>query len=279
MKYGIVISVSKTKFGPVVFKENLSENIIKAAGMGYDGVELAIRKPEELIIAEVDKLIQKYNIEVLAIGTGQIYGEEGLNFSDKDKYIRRDAISRTKKIIDIAGHFEASVIIGLVRGNIADMENYTLELKTAEENIADCLEKLLLYSEEKSVKFLLEPINRYEVNIFNRLEDVDDFLSRYKHRLDSKRIGILADTFHMNIEEPVIEESFKRFSGLIRHIHFADSNRWPPGYGHIDFKKIIKTLKSTGYNGYLSFEMLPMPDPDRAAKHSIEFIKEIIKSN
>lgn len=275
MKYGIVISVSKTKFGPVVFKENLTENIIKAASLGYDGVELTIRKPEALKIEEVDKLIQKYDIEVLAIGTGQIYGEEGLNLSDQNKSIREKAVKRTKEIIDIAGHFGARIIIGLIRGNIVDMDNYSSELIKAEERIADCLEKLLLYSEEKSVEFLLEPINRYEVNIFNRLEDVGDFLSRYDHRLDPKKIGILADTFHMNIEEPVIEESLKRYSGLIRHIHLADSNRWPPGYGHIDFKNIMKTLKLTGYNGYLSFEMLPMPDPDTAARKGIEFIKRL----
>ena len=128
-----MISVSKTKFGPVVFKENLTENIIKAAAIGYDGVELAIRKPEALKIAEVDELIQKYNMEVLAIGTGQIYGEEGLNFSDQNKDIRKEAVERTKKIIDIAEHFGARIIIGLVRGNIADMDNYFSELVKAEE--------------------------------------------------------------------------------------------------------------------------------------------------
>ncbi len=275
MKYGIAISVSKTKFGPIVFKENLSENINKAASMGYDGVELAIRKPEALKIDQVDKLIQKHNLKVLAIGTGQIYVEEGLNFSDQNKDIRKDAVERTKKIIDIAEHFGARIIIGLVRGNIADMDNYFSELVKAEERIADCLEALLLYSEEKSVEFLLEPINRYEVNIFNQLEDIGNFLLKYKHKLDPEKIGILADTFHMNIEEPVIEDSFRKYSNLIRHIHFADSNRWPPGYGHIDFKNIMKTLKSTGYKDYISFEMLPMPDPDTAAKKSIHFIKSL----
>jgi len=275
MKYGIVISVSKTKFGPVVFKENLTENIIKAASLGYDGVELAIKKPEALKMGDVDTLIRKYNIGVLAIGTGQIYGEEGLNFSDQNKNIREKAVERTKEIIDIAGHFGARIIIGLVRGNIVDMDNYSSELIKAEERIADCLDELLLYSEEKSTEFLLEPINRYEVNIFNRLEDISDFLSKYKGRLDLKRIGILADTFHMNIEEPVIEESLEKYFDLIKHIHFADSNRWPPGYGHIDYSKIMEVLKSKGYKGYISFEMLPLPDPDTAAKEAIKYVKEL----
>ena len=275
MKYGIVISVSKTKFGPIVFKENLAENIKKAASIGYNGVELAIRKPEALKIAEVDKLIHKHNIEVLAIGTGQIYGEEGLNFSDQNKDIRKDAVERTKKIIDIAGHFGARIIIGLVRGNIADLDNYSSELVKAEKRIADCLEELLSYSESRSVEFLLEPINRYEVNIFNRLEDISNFLSKNEDRLDPKRIGILADTFHMNIEEPVVEESFEKYFDLIKHIHFADSNRWPPGYGHIDYSKIMKVLKSKVYKGYISFEMLPKPNPGTAARDAIKFIKEL----
>ena len=277
MKFGIVISVSKTKFGPVVFKENLNENISKAASMGYDGVELAIRKPEALRLKEIDKLILKYNLKVLAIGTGQIYGEEGLNFSDPIREIRDTTVERTKKIIDIAGHFGASVIIGLIRGNIKDMKNYSFGLAIAEERIANCLEKLIQYSESRAINFLIEPINRYEVNIFNRLDEVYSFLNKFKDRLDLERIGILADTFHMNIEEPNIAESFNKYSSMIKHVHFADSNRWPPGYGHIDFGKIMEVLTDINYSSFISFEMLPMPDPDRAAKEAIKNIKKFVK--
>ena len=275
MKYGIVISVSKTKFGPVVFKENLNENIIKASNMGYSGVELAIRKPEAVNTKEVARLTDKHGLEVLSIGTGQVYGEEGLNFSDPDKDIRKKAVERTKKIINIAKVFNASIIIGLVRGNIDGPEDFESKLEIAEENISQCLGGLMSYSGAEGIKFLIEPINRYEINIFNRLDEVYNFILKYKDKLDLERIGILADTFHMNIEEPVIEESLRKYADLIKHIHFADSNRWPPGYGHIDFKKIMDTLQEIDYSGYISFEMLPMPDSDTAAKHAIEYIKGI----
>ena len=275
MKYGIVISVSKTKFGPVVFKENLTDNIIKAYSMGYDGVELAIRDPKALKIDEVCKILDKYKLAVISVGTGQIYGEEGLSFSDPDRTIRENAVQRTKEIIDIAKNFNASIIIGLVRGNIRDIDNFNSELKKAEKRISKCLEELLGYSKVDSTRFLLEPINRYEVNIFNRLDEVDGFLNRFKDKLDLERIGILADTFHMNIEEPIIAESFKRYSGLIKHVHFADSNRWPPGYGHINFKKIVQTLKDINYKGFISFEMLPMPDTNIAASKAINYIRKL----
>ena len=277
MKFGVVISVSKTKFGPVVFKENLTDNIKKAAKLGYDGVELAIRDPEAINVGEVLSLLDKYKIEVLSIGTGQIYIEEGLSFSDPDKNIRNMAVNRTKQIIDIARQFNASIIMGLVRGNIKDPENFKNKLEKAEILISECLQELLLYSNAHNQEFLIEPINRYEVDIFNRLGEVYDFLHKFKDKLDLKRIGILADTFHMNIEEPNIAESFNKYSSMIKHIHFADSNRCPPGQGHIDFSKIMQVLKDTSYSSYISFEMLPMPDPDRAAKEAISNIKQFVK--
>ena len=276
MKFGIVISVSKTKFGPVVFKENLTDNIIKAASMGYDGVELAIRDPKAIKISKVLELLDKYNMKVLSVGTGQIYVEDNLSFSDPDKDMRDRAVERTKQIIDIAKYFDASVIIGLVRGNVKGTKDFEAKLKKAETWIRQCLEKLLYYSESWSQKFLIEPINRYEVNIFNRLDEVYTFLGKYMDKLDPERIGILADTFHMNIEEPDIAKSLIKYSSLIKHIHFADSNRWPPGYGHLDFKKIVSTLKSINYTDYISFEIFPLPDPDTAAKEAIGNIKKIV---
>jgi len=279
MKYGIVISVSKTKFGPVVFKENLNENIIKASNMGYSGVELAIRKPEAVNTKEVARLTDKHGLEVLSIGTGQIYVEEGLNFSDPDKDIRKKAVERTKKIINIAKVFNASIIIGLVRGNIDGPEDFESKLEIAEENISQCLGELMSYSGAEGIKFLIEPINRYEINIFNRLDEVYDFILKYKDKLDLERVGILADAFHMNIEEPVIEESLRKYADLIKHVHFADSNRWAPGYGHINFQEIISALRVINYQGFLSLEVFPLPDPDTAAKKGIENIRKLLSKN
>lgn len=275
MKYSIIISLSNTKFGPIVFKGNVADNIIKAAGMGYDGIELAIRDPKVIKIENICNLLDKYKLKVSSIGTGQIYCEEGLSLSDSDKIIRGRAVRRIKKIIDTARHFNASIIIGGARGNVKDLDNFKSELEKAEIRISQCLQELLSYSERHSQIILIEPANRYEINIFNRIDEVDSFLNRFKDKLDLERIGILADTFHMNIEEPVIAESFKRYSHLIKHVHFADSNRWSPGYGHINFKIILKVLKNINYDGFISFEILPMPNPYTAASAAINNIKKL----
>jgi len=274
MKYSIVISTSKTKFGPVIFKENLKENILKAKRYGYDGVEITTRDIKNLNIKETKELLTSQGLIPVSLGTGQIYVDEKLSFTSLDKKIRNQAVERLKTIIDAAVELNTSVIIGLIRGTIENMEAFDSELRIAEERICDCMEECIDYADGKVI-FLLEPINRYETNIFNKLEDVNNFLLKFRNRLDIKSIGILADTFHMNIEEPVIAKSFKNNIGLIKHIHFADSNRWPPGFGHIDFREIIEVLKENKYEGFISFELFPLPDPDTAAKSSLEYIKKI----
>jgi sugar phosphate isomerase/epimerase len=133
----------------------------------------------------------------------------------------------------------------------------------------------MYFSRLDSTLFLLEPINRYETDIFNKMEDVAFFLNENKSRLDTKRIGILADTFHMNIEEAIISNSIKKYYDLIKYMHFADSNRLAPGFGHVDFLEIIKVLKENNYKNILTFEFLPYPNSNIAASKAIEYISSL----
>lgn len=272
MYFSIVISATKTNFGPIVFRDNLETNIIKAKNIGFDGIELAVKCSELIDVKKLKNILEEINIKIIAIGTGQIFFDEGLSFSDSDKKIREKAVKRVFKIINIANHFKASLIIGLIRGRF----NEGFETGRIHKRILTCLEKCLEYSSDYSTNFLLEPINRYETNIFNTLEETADFLENNKNFLDLKRIGILADTFHMNIEEPSILESIKKHFPIIKHIHFADSNRWCPGYGHINFKEIKKFLEQKNYKNFISFEMYPLPkNPDFSAAEALKYIRNV----
>jgi len=278
MKYGIVISVSKTKFGPVVFREDLKNNILLASKIGYDAIELAVKNPGEVNIIEVKGLLEEYNLTIPAIGTGQIYFDEGLSFSDPDKSVRDKAVERVNEIIRLAKNFNSSIIIGLIRGNINSIsDNFQQELELAEMRIAECIQRCLSFSEKMNTNFLIEPLIRYNSNIFTRIEEVKKFLKQFSNKLDLERIGILADTYHMNVEETIIHESFRKNSKLIKHIHFSDSNRLAPGLGHINFETILKELKKSNYNGIISFEILPLPSPIFAAKKALEFVKNLEK--
>ncbi|MCK5567294.1 MAG: sugar phosphate isomerase/epimerase [Actinomycetia bacterium] len=261
----IVLSAQPASFSALAYQGDLEENLQKIQSFGYTGVELAVRDPGDLDVPSLNSWVTKLGLTVTAVGTGQAYSEEGLSFTDQDENIRREAIQRIKDQIHFASRFKAMVIIGLIRGN----PDKKIEKEQVQQWLLEAFDECA--QEDQSVKLVIEPCNRYEADLINNVDEGLKFI----RELGRENVGLLLDTFHMNIEEPVIEESLRKYADLIKHVHFADSNRWPPGYGHIDFKKIMDTLKEIDYSGYISFEMLPMPDPDTAAKHAIEYIKGI----
>ena len=123
------------------------------------------------------------------------------------------------------------------------------------------------------VKLIYEPLNRYETNLINTLEDGAAFIEKNKF----KHIQLLADLFHMNIEEADLKKSLAENMLHIGHVHFADSNRRPMGFGHTQMKDIANTLITSGYNGYVSAEAFPWPDPDQAALQTIRSFHQYFK--
>ncbi len=89
-------------------------------------------------------------------------------------------------------------------------------------------------------------------------------------------LKLLADTFHMNIEEVDIAASLRRAAPALGHIHLADSNRQPPGYGHLDVRGVLQVLRDMDYQGYLSFEVLPLPNVRQATTDAVHTVKKIM---
>jgi sugar phosphate isomerase/epimerase len=92
-------------------------------------------------------------------------------------------------------------------------------------------------------------------------------------------LGLLLDTFHVNIEEASWTEPFARVfaAGKLFHVHLGDNNRLPPGKGLIDFQAILQTLQSVGYQGFLSAELLALPDADSAAADTLTYMHRLLE--
>jgi len=121
------------------------------------------------------------------------------------------------------------------------------------------------------VRLVIEPCNRYEANTVNTVDAGLDLLDK----VGRENVGLLLDTFHMNIEEPNMLKSINKAGRKIFHFHIADSNRWYPGAGHIDFNAVIDQLKKVGYSGFLSAEIIPEPTGDVAAEKTIKTMRRI----
>lgn len=265
MKLSIVLSTHAAQFAAVAFKGDFASNVAKIAGWGYDGVELAIRDPKLTDTGELLRVVSEHGLKVPAIGTGQAWGEEGLSFTDPDPAVRVAAIERTISHIPFAAQSGAAIIIGLLRGIVKP----GVSQQQAMDWLVAALQQCCAAAQPYGVRLALEPICRYETTLINNLTQGLDLLDR----VGAENMGLMPDTFHMNIEEPVIEESIRACGDRIFHFHVADSNRWYPGAGHLDFVSILDALYATGYEGYVSGEFMPMPDADTSAQKAITHLR------
>ena len=267
MKLSIVLSTQPAQFQAATFKGDLETNLAHIASFGYEGVELAIRDPKLVNLGQLEGLVRKYNLRVPAIGTGQAWGEEGLSFTDPDPTIRQAAIERIKSHIPVATYFGAIIIVGLIRGIVKPGVDPEQAMDWLVEALRECSEA----AHPHVIRLALEPINRYETTLINNTAQGLALIER----VGADNFGLLLDTFHMNIEEPVIEDSIRQCGKRIFHFHVADSNRWHPGAGHLDFKSMLNILFATGYQGWVSGEFLPKPDAETAAQKGLAHLRQI----
>jgi sugar phosphate isomerase/epimerase len=268
MKLAMVLSTHAAQFQAVAFKGDFEANVARIASYGYDGVELAIRDPDLVDADELEAVVARHGLDVPAIGTGQAWGEEGLSFTSNEPAVRRAAIERIKAHVPLAQRFGAAIILGLIRGITPPGQSHAQSMAYLVEALQECSS----VAAAEGVRFALEPLNRYETDLIHSVEDGMDLIQR----VDAENFGLLLDTFHMNIEEPSIETSIRACGERIFHFHVADSNRWHPGAGHLDFQSILAVLRETDYDGYVSGEFMPVPDADTGARRAIEHLQSVM---
>lgn len=256
----------KVEKGLGLFKGDLEKAFQVAEELGYDGLEIAFADPGEIDIGQLRQLVKTYHIDIASLATGAAAVRDGLIFSSPDKFIRDKAVDRIKKFIDLASLFDALVVVSLIRGGI------TIDSKQSKQWITECLKKCTEYCSQKAVTIAFEPINRFQDDFFHSILDCKKYFDEVK----LSHLGMLIDSFHMNIEDSDMWENIRQAGQSIVHVHYADSNRLAPGMGHFDFYQMTKVLHEVDYSGYLSAEILPYPDSYTAAKESILKIKDYL---
>ncbi len=269
MKLSLVLSTHQAQFNAVALKGDFEANVARIAAWGYDGVELAIRDPALVDADSLARVVREHRLRVPAIGTGQAWGEEHLSFTSDDAAVRAAAIARIQSHITLAERFSAVVIIGLIRGITPQGQSHDRSMGYFKEAMQACGEA----ARGSSVQFAIEPLNRYETDLIHSAEQGLAFLDD----VGMDNVGLLLDTFHMNIEECSLENSIRACGDRIYHFHVADSNRWYPGAGHLDFASIVATLREIGYKGWISGEFMPKPDASTAAQRAIALMAPLLQ--
>ena len=242
---GLIVPVQHpTPFSPFP-PDRWEEALPQIAKAGYDAVELAITDPSAITCERIAEVLDRNGLRLSSITTGQAAVQEGLSLSSTDEAIRRRAVERIQIHMRLAKPFAAVVIVGSLQGS--DGERSLLI-----ESLKDCA------NHERTVRLAVEPLNRYESPLINTIRDA----SAIVERVGAENLGLLFDAFHSNIEEVSSDAAIQRAGDRLFHVHLADSNRWVPGHGHLDFESIWRALEDVEYLGALVVESLPQPSAD-----------------
>jgi sugar phosphate isomerase/epimerase len=122
------------------------------------------------------------------------------------------------------------------------------------------LQELGEHALREGVTLVLEPLNRYEDHMVNRLEQAVELIDT----IGLPSVRVLADTYHMNIEEDEPTTALVKAAAQLGHVQVSDSNRFQPGAGHLDWAALLGTLDAIGYDGYLALECRLRGEPATA---------------
>jgi len=254
--------VEQASKGPFVFHDGVSEACRLASELGFDAVELFAPSGSAIRALPLADSLKRYNLKLAAVGTGAGMVVHKLHLCDPDSSRRQQAEQFIRDIMDAGSEFGAPAIIGSMQGKWDDIVGQPAAVKY----LQDALQRLGEHAESRGTKLLYEPLNRYETNMANTLQQSVELLQP----LATKSVKLLADLFHMNIEEVSIADALRNAGDHIGHVHFVDSNRQAAGQGHLDFAPISAALASIRFDGYASAEAFPIPDSLTTARKTIE---------
>jgi sugar phosphate isomerase/epimerase len=254
----------------VVFRDRLDRTIPKVARMGYDGVELALSRADDVDPAAVATLLADHEMGISAVSTGRVYAEQHVWLTSPDAAVRARAVEILTSLVDLAAELGATrVNIGRVRGGIPHGETS----ESAESRFAAGIRSVADRAAPLGVNLVVEPVNRYELNYVN---SVDPDGIALVDRIGHPSVKLMPDVFHMNIEDASVHDSLVAAGARVGYCHLADSNRWAPGQAHTDFPAILAALREIGYDDWVAVEILPYPSADVAAEQAITYLRTLI---
>jgi sugar phosphate isomerase/epimerase len=274
MRYSICVTTPEvTSSIPVALLEGeFPDRCKKAAQLGYEGLELMVIDPKQLDVQRVQDHILSNGLSVSAISSGAVAKTRRLTLLAEDVTTRNESRTLLLELVDTAAALKASVVtIGSFKGKAEAVGGKQNARKVLGSVFCEALSK----AESFGISIALEPLNRYESDFLNTAEEVLQFVELFK----TNNLGLLLDTYHMNIEESSFSKCFELVlkHGRLFHVHIADNNRYAPGRGHIDFISIIQVLLRNQYRGFLSAELLPLQSSNTTAEEVLKAMKDFEK--
>ena len=231
---------------------DLAKYIRKVGKMGYDILEFQAQALLEMDSAKMDelkKISADENVELTySLGLSPKY-----DVSSVDEQIRQGGIEYLKNIVERVGYMNGRIISGVSYAGwgCVPREDLSVDKSAIVDRSVDSMKKIAKTAEDYGVTYCVEVVNRYEGCVLNTAKEAVEYVKA----VDAGNVGILLDTYHMNIEESSFSDAIHTAGSLLKGVHFGDNNRRCPGRGHIDFDEIAAALKDIGYKDQIVSEL------------------------
>ncbi len=269
-----------------VFTESLNTknldylNIIR--DIGFDSIDINVRNLDTATAKIIKRRADK--LDLIIKGGGSLPYDKELLSENKDKRIEAIAYMKclVETVIELGSDFYGGVIYGPL-GRFTGLGPTDMELEFS----AEALREVARFAKKYGIRLGIEPVNRYESYILNTIKASLHHLKK----VNEENVGLLIDTFHMNIEEEDFYQSILQAKDKIFHIHVNESDRGTPGKGHINWNKVFRAIRDIEYKGVLAIESFVgskvdiasviciwrklAESPDALARDGYKFIKKM----
>jgi len=275
MKFGVHIALwMKT------WQDDVVPYIEETARLGFDGVELSLLGMTDDNIARIRKCLDDTGLE-LTCTTGLSMAQD---ITSDDAEIREAGMAYLENAIKTVAALGSPLLSGVIFAPWGKrvMENRESRLSRS----VEALKRVAPLAKEHGVTLGIEAINRFETDLINTAEQA----VQLAEDVDEENIGVLLDSFHMNMEEKDIVSALKRSKEKLVHFHCVENDRGAPGSGHTPWPTFFEGLKAIDYDGWLTLEMFiraneaVSPDlaiwrpietnPSEAAERGLAFLEE-----
>lgn len=219
----------------------------KVKEMGYDVLEICVEDPSLLSADAIIEMAQVHELEVSICGA---FGPDR-DVSHEDPAMRAKGIEYIKTCVDLA----AAVGSRFVSGPMYSATGKARLLSPAGRReqfgwTVESLREVGQYAATKKIGLAIEPLNRFETDLINTIGQGVALCQA----IGLSNVGLLIDTFHMNIEEKSLTSAIVGAQDFIFHVQVSENDRGTPGSGQVHWVEFFQVLKAIGYSGSIVVE-------------------------
>lgn len=219
----------------------------QVAALGYDLIEVCVEDPA---LVSAAGLLAHAERTGLAIGICGAFGpDRDVSSDDPDR--RAAGIRYLQGCIELAGALGSPHVAGPMYAPTGQTRMLSPKERTRQrQRAADSLREAAVFAADHGVRLAIEPLNRFETDLVNTTEQGLELIEL----IGADNVGLLIDTFHMNIEEKSIGRAVRHAGARVFHVQVSENDRGTPGSGHVPWDEFFAALDDIDYRGQIVVE-------------------------